>query len=156
MEAQKADSVTDKQYYSGRWFEEFVYIFLKRELGLNKEQIALNMKLSRKDDHKQHDNEYDVVFTMNNALYVIECKASLGSEKTLKAKIEKSLYKLGAVTRDFGLRVNSYIFTLSHINITGKVSYLNIQKRKEILGIKEIFDAPYFYNINEIINHFKQ
>ncbi len=155
LNAHQMTDKRDKAYCSGKWFEEFSKHLITTKLNIGSDAIALNLKLFRDPNSIGHDNEYDLVFTMDNSLYVIECKASLGNEKTMKAKIEKSLYKLGAITRDFGLRVNSYIFTLSDINILGSESVGMINRRKEILGIKEIFDARSFYNVNKVTNHFK-
>jgi len=142
----------ERVYYSGRWFEEFVYRTLQSKMSLGEDQIAMNVKLFRKLDELQHDNEFDVMFTKDNSLYVIECKASVGGKNTIKDKMDHYLHKLGAITRDFGLRVNSYIFTLTDVSRVAAGKFNGIEKRRKILGIKGIVDATRFYDVSEIVN----
>lgn len=142
----------DKVYYSGKWFEEFVYIKLKRELDVEESAIALGVKLFRDTADLQHDNEYDVVFVYENELYVIECKASMGSKDTLKDNLDSFMYKLAAITRDFGLRVHSSIHTLTNIEKNAGNKFSGIQKKSKILGIKNVLDAEFFKKNDTIIN----
>lgn len=146
---------TEKErcYYGGVWFEEFVYHLLLQKLHLQPHQIGMNVKLFRNPGETHHDNEYDVVFTKDNSLYIIECKASSGSCYTIKDKMNNYLYKLGAVTRDFGLRVNSFIFTLTDVKQIAKQKSDGIERRRKILGIKAILDAVDFKELNRVINH---
>lgn len=155
IDAHSLADVKDKQYYSGTWFEEFAAQLLSSGLNLNNNQIAMNVKLFRNPDGIQHDNEFDIMFVLNNELYVIECKVSVGGSSTIKDKMDKYLYKLGAITKDFGLRVYPFIFTLTHLQKTAKNQYSGIIRRKEILGIKKIFDATDFTNVDEIIKQIK-
>lgn len=155
IDAHQLPTEQERVYYSGRWFEEFVFNVLKSKLALKKDQISINVKLFRKPDELQHDNEFDVMFTLDNELYVIECKASVGSKSTIKDKMDHYLHKLGAITRDFGLRVNSYIFTLTDVNRVAAGKSAGIEKKKNILGIKGILDAPRFYDIKEITDSIK-
>ncbi len=62
------------------------------------------------------------------------------------------LYKLGAITRDFGLKVNSYIFTLTNVVRVADKKYVNIEKRRKLLGIKTIVDASDFTNKLKILS----
>ena len=50
---------------------------------------------------------------------------------------EEYLYKLAAISKDFGLKVNPYLFTLHKME---KISG-NFDKRIKILGIKGIYDG---------------
>ena len=152
IDAHQLPTEQERVYYSGRWFEEFVYETLKSKMNLGEDQISMNVKLFRRLDELQHDNEFDVMFTKDNSLYVIECKASVGGKNTIKDKMDHYLHKLGAITRDFGLRVNSYIFTLTNIHQVAAGKFNGIDKRRKILGIRGIFDAPKFYNIDEIVS----
>jgi len=145
----------DKVYYSGKWFEEYVYIKLKRELDIDESDIALGVKLFRDTADLQHDNEYDVVFVYENELYVIECKASMGSKDTLKNNLDAFMYKLAAITRDFGLRVYSSIFTLTNIEKIAGHRLAGIQKKSKILGIKAIVDAKFFLKNENMQTVFK-
>ncbi len=97
------------KYLTGEWFEEYVYSLLKKTLKLNEQAIAMDINIQRQNV----DNEFDVMFTADNSLHVIECKSFIYDEDTGKNILNESLYKLAALERDFGLRVKSYIFTLS-------------------------------------------
>jgi len=152
LDAHKLPTEIERSYYSGRWFEEFVYNVLKTKLNLTEDQISMNVKLFRNLDELQHDNEFDVMFTKDNVLYVIECKASVGGKSTIKDKMDHYLHKLGAITREFGLRVNSYIFTLTDVHHVADGKFNGIEKRRNILGVKGIIDAPRFYDLDEIVN----
>ncbi len=98
----------DKKYYSGGWFEEYVFNSIKTHFKLKDKEIAMGVKLQ----NQMTKNEYDVVFVKDNLIYVIECKAYFGYSK-LKTKIEKDLYKLSALDDDFGLNSRSvYVTTI--------------------------------------------
>lgn len=144
INAQYNESDIEKVYYSGRWFEEFVFTIIADSLKLESGHIALSLKIFRDPNSLQHDNEFDVMFVLNNALYVIECKARVGNYNYIKDNMDEYMNKLAAITRDFGLRVNSYIFTLTDIQSTSGNKYPNIEKRRRILGIRRIVDAMDF------------
>lgn len=145
----------DKVYYSGKWFEEFVYIKLKEELDIDETDIALGVKLFRDTEDLHHDNEYDVVFVSNNELYVIETKVTVGNENYIKDNLEKYMYKLAAITRDFGLRIHSAIFTLSDTESLLNNKLDGIKSRQKILGIKTIADARFFLRNESMKTIFK-
>lgn len=66
---------SDKNYYLGRWLEEWLYIFLKKSLKIPESQIAFNLKLKSWHSvrNTESDNEIDVEFVINNRLYIWEC-----------------------------------------------------------------------------------
>ena len=144
MRAQLLESPKDRTYYAGRWFEEYVFLLIKERFNLPDNHMELTVKLFRSLNDTTISNEFDVVFTKDNALYVIECKVSIGSKVTVKDKMEYFLYKLGAITRDFGLSVHSCIFTLSDISRLAGSKMDSIKRRREVLGIKAIIDASCF------------
>lgn len=134
----------DKAFFSGSWFEEYIYSKVMDDFKLETAYIGLNVQLRRDNCSTTHDNEYDVVFVKNNELYVIEAKVSVGNEKYIKDNLEKYMYKLAAITRDFGLRVHSAIFTLSDTKSLLKGKFEGVQSRQKILGIKTISDKQFF------------
>jgi Domain of unknown function (DUF1887). len=146
----------DKSYYSGRWFEEYIFNRLKRELNLKEEFICKSANLYRdkttnnsSNNGTENDNEVDVMLIKDNQLYVFECKLSMYGKPNSKPKetIENYLYKLAAISKDLGLKINSYIFTLHKIYNSPKFneqSLNNLNKRTKILGIKGIFDNTHF------------
>lgn len=140
--AQKAPRPELRRYLGGEWFEEYVYLRIKRDFKLRDEDIAKSVKICRLSS-TSNDNELDVVFVRNNALYVIECKVSMtGYGKEPKSVVDEYLYKLAAISKDFGLRVNSYIFTLHQMWRFAKATQENMSKRMRILGIRDIIDGP--------------
>ncbi|MCL6584840.1 MAG: DUF1887 family protein [bacterium] len=56
-----------------------------------------------------NENEYDCLFTKDNALYFVECK-SLPQDK---GETKSTLYKIEALQQNFGLKVNSFLVTAS-------------------------------------------
>ena len=140
--AQKAPRPELRRYLGGEWFEEYVYLRIKRDFKLRDEDIAKSVKICRLSS-TSNDNELDVVFVRDNALYVIECKVSMtGYGKEPKSVVDEYLYKLAAISKDFGLRVNSYIFTLHQKWRFAKATQENMSKRMRILGIRDIIDGP--------------
>jgi len=132
------ENPTLKKYYSGAWFEEYCYIRIKKQLGLSDKHIALSLKIYR-EDSIVNDNEIDVAFVFKNKLYIIECKYSVwGESKKPQKSLEDYLYKLAAICKDFGLKVNSYIFTLHPLGRLSPITMGNINKRMRILGVKNI------------------
>ena len=134
----QAETATDKKYYAGEWFEEYTYLRIKKELNLREQDIAMSLKIYR-EDSQNNDNELDVAFMYENTLYIIECKVSmLGYGKKPQQTIEEFLYKLAAISKDFGLIVRPYIFTLHKMEELPDGSLEGLQKRMQILGIRNI------------------
>lgn len=129
------------KYLTGEWFEEYIYTWLKSELNISDEAIVNSIQIKRKD--VQH--EFDVMFTYNNALYVIECKTSVYDKEQGKIFINDAIYKLAALKKDFGLYVTAYIFTLSRKGDAPGEIKQSFFDRSEFLGIT-IFDATSLTN----------
>ena len=141
-DAHKAPRPELRRYLGGEWFEEYVYLRIKRDFNLRDEDIAKSVKICRLSS-TSNDNELDVVFVRDNALYVIECKVSMtGYGKEPKSVVDEYLYKLAAISKDFGLRVNSYIFTLHQMGRFAPATRENMSKRMRILGIRDIINGP--------------
>jgi len=94
------------RYITGGWLEEFCYCELHRYLNKGIDDIQIGLKLK---SHKGTENEFDVMFTVDNALYFVECKTL--EQQNIDYK--DILYKIGALQHDFGLRVNSFWVTTS-------------------------------------------
>lgn len=98
-------SKRELEYLTGGWFEEYIYYFIEKELSPN--DIAINVRIRRGD--VRHDNELDVVFTMNNKLFVIECKTGVETERLFN----EIVYKACAIKEALlGVSCHSYIFSL--------------------------------------------
>lgn len=138
----------------GTWFEEFIYYLVKSQLHLETKFIASSVMIYKNKQVEYNDNEFDLMFTLNNELYVVECKIHL-SGKNLNRKMDTVLYKLGAINKNFGLKTHSYVFTLSSLhNKWGKISNKLIRKC-ELLNIQPPVDKRSFEQINQIPKIFK-
>lgn len=143
--AQILSESKDRKYFSGTWFEEYCYSITKREFLLSDNSIWFGVKLFRKDSGTENDNEVDVMFIVENELYVCECKMSLmkPGERDYDV-LESYMYKLAAISKDFGLKVKPYILTLHKETHSIHNRRKSIEKRMNILGIKGFFNARYF------------
>ena len=121
----KVDNISVKlnrsyiRYLTGGWLEEYCFNEIAELKGKGIDDVVLNLKL------RKGGNEFDVMFTKDNALYFVECK-SLDQETDKKADI---LYKIGALQKEFGLRIGSFLVTTSpHILKDGEIkSFLKIR-----------------------------
>jgi hypothetical protein len=154
LNAQNHTIENDKSYYSGGWFEEYCYLKIKREKKLNDDCIYQNVKLFRNNSGLTNDNEIDVMYVSENKLYVCECKVSLKGMPMVKdyELLEQYMYKLAAISKDFGLVVNPYILTLHKCNQFSPARMQAIEKRMNILGIKDILDSIAFKQLKLIYN----
>lgn len=137
----------------GEEFEKYVFNRIKSEKRLSPEkmQIARGVKIFRDKTEKLNDNEIDVMWMENNQLCVGECKTSLFKPKEIGSDnrpiqnppeyLEEIMYKLAAISKDFGLRVNPYIFIKYGLprKFFNEVRMKAVEKRMKILGIKGIY-----------------
>lgn len=147
-----SDTYYNKDDNRGEEFEKYVYNRIKNDKRLSPEkmQIARGVKIFRDRNEKLNDNEIDVMWTEDNQLFVGECKVSLFKPKELDSSkrpinnppeyLDEIMNKLAAISKDFGLRVNPYIFIKRGL----ESKFFNddrlkaINKRMKILGIKGI------------------
>ena len=136
----------EKSYFSGAWFEEYTYHIIKDTIGLEEGSIYTGVKIYRDDSGKLNDNELDIVYTLDNELYIGECKVSMtGPPESGGLKmLEHYMYKLAAISKDFGINVNPYIFTLYRFGRSQENRMKGIRKRMKILGIKGLIDGDDF------------
>ncbi|MBR0498653.1 MAG: DUF1887 family protein [Paludibacteraceae bacterium] len=136
----------ERLYYSGAWFEDYCYWRLKKEFELDDNAICKGAKIFR-GESVQHDNEIDVMFIRNNELYIFECKISITTTpaESDKEVLDKYMYKLAAIAKDYGFRPKSYILTLQNIKQKwSDMSLSNVEKRLKILGISGFLDCNDF------------
>ncbi|MBS1736766.1 MAG: DUF1887 family protein [Bacteroidetes bacterium] len=101
----------ESKYITGEWFEEYIYPRIKDWLNKNDDEIGLGLQLEKGNA----PNEYDIMFTHNNALYVIECKTDVAddTEGKINYLFTNTLYKAATLKKEFGLWVNYYLFALN-------------------------------------------
>jgi len=127
----------------GVWFEEFVYHLIRRKYNLKDESIACSVKVFKDMEIGYNDNEFDVMYVKDNELFVVECKVAL-SGKSAMQKLDTSLYKLGAINKNFGLKTTTFLYTLGDLrNRSGQLSEALLRKC-ELLNIQPPFDMSSF------------
>ncbi|TFV94471.1 DUF1887 family protein [Algoriphagus kandeliae] len=123
----------ETNYLTGDWFEEYTYSLIVNTLNKKDEEIGKGVRVTRGE---KTSNEFDVMFTHNNALYVIECKTDVADneEGKLSQLFTNTLYKASTLKKDFGLFVKYFLFS---VNDFSKLS--DEQKdRARVLDIKLI------------------
>ncbi len=96
----------DIRYITGGWFEEYVYYLIKDTLKPTDIQIGVLIRETKETNM----NDLDVVFTLGNKLFVIECKTGVGG----RSLFSQIVYKASALKETLlGLSGKSYIFSLS-------------------------------------------
>lgn len=124
-------------YLTGGWLEEFCYTELIKFQERGIDDVVMGI-IAEKGNAQ---NEFDVMFTKDNALYTVECK-SLEQNDDKKAE---ALYKIGALQKNFGLTVKSFFVSTSpHIIKNGELKN-SIKYRAEQFKTKVI--QP-----NEVVN----
>ena len=105
---------SDWNYLRGGWLEERVFLALESILPRDDSDICLGVQCAVNGN----DNEYDVLFTYKNILYVVECKSlesPIGNGNQIKGgTINDFLYKLGALRQHFGLTPKGILATTSN------------------------------------------
>jgi len=132
------------QYITGGWLEEYVFNCINSFLNKGINDAVLGIEIENVAGSK---NEFDVMFTKDNAIYFIECK-SLSPDSDLT---QNSLYKIGALQKEFGLRVKSFFVTTSHhiMNKNGQLRQ-SIKARAEQFNT-EIITQENIHNLEEIL-----
>lgn len=143
---EKPDVISKNEinYLTGGWFEEYMYDLVKKYTDLDDDKIALGINIS----HKENQNEFDVMFVNENALYIFECKTILKSNNY--NLLNDTLYKLASLKKEFGLEVKGYVATLDK-DLRDKQDKINecYIKRANSLNI-EILDRLILTNEEEI------
>ncbi|MDP3028282.1 MAG: DUF1887 family CARF protein [Deltaproteobacteria bacterium] len=103
------------RYLTGGWLEEFCFVELLQWVGRGIDDAVMGLQLK---DARGRNNEFDIMFTRDNSLYFVECK-SLDQQHDKNAD---ALYKIGALQKEFGLKVASFFVTTSpHVLKEGKI-----------------------------------
>lgn len=111
-------------YLTGGWLEEFCFVNVSELVGRGIDDAVLGLQLR---NSQGGNNEFDIMFTRDNALYFIECK-SLDQNEDKKTD---ALYKVGALQKEFGLRIESFFVTTSPHILKDKKIKQSIRARAE-------------------------
>lgn len=131
-----------KNYFTGGWFEEYLYYRIKSELNLSEEYINLGVELMHFNQVQvdKSDQEIDLIFTFENELYLIEAKVSLGINKLKTEVLHQYIFKLSAINKNFGLRSHPFLVTLADLNSRNDFFRADVFRKSKILGIRKIID----------------
>jgi len=112
-------------YLTGGWLEEFCFVKVSELVGQGIDDTVIGLQIKNR---LGRDNEFDIMFTKDNALYFIECK-SLDQNEDKKTD---ALYKIGALQKGLGLKIKSFLVTTSpHILGTDGTIKKSIEERAE-------------------------
>ncbi len=128
------------EYLTGGWFEEYIFNLIKREI--NPTDITLGVNIQQTEHANQ--NDLDVVFTLGNKLFVIECKTAISKigEQGEESLFKEISYKAATIKATLlGLPGNSFICALSEGNDRFKQTAYK-------MGIT-YFDKSYFIEPNK-------
>lgn len=146
----------DKNYFTGGWFEEWLYHTLKTELSLSNDYIGFNVKIKSENSKKlsESDNEIDVAFMYNNSLHIVECKVY--SQNQINGKrITDAIYKVSSIRQSLGLRATALVAILSAFGSDSQRK-ININDTKRLAGVREVFSMEDFKNKEKFIMNIKK
>lgn len=147
---------SDKEYLTGKWFEEWTYYMLKETFKIKDELIAFNIKLKSIYTQRKivNDNEIDIAFIYKNKLYVWELKV-LGSRSLKGNAIGNVIYKISSVTQSLGLQATSVVLILAPFG-TSKERRDYINDIIKLMRIKKVFSLEDLLNKNQFISEIKK
>lgn len=149
----------NKKYYTGGWFEEWMYETIKQTLHLDCEHVAHNVKLKSKfsEQNTESDNEVDVAFTYKNRLHLIECKVYSG--KLTGKKIYDPIYKISTFKNVLGLNATLLVAILAPFGDIGSrnatISYLTrMAQVKKVFSLEDMKHKEQFIQkIKKIVDY---
>ena len=123
-------------YLRGGWLEEHLFLSVRNAVPQGASaDVRLNVRC---EDPSKLQNEFDVVFSYENTLFLIECKslgAAEGNEQHIGGTISDFLYKLGALRRNFGLTPRAFLATTSEdvLDNTGNLKPNLVERGRQFL-----------------------
>jgi len=140
-------SLLNVEFASGGWLEEYACRIVS---SLDPTDVKMGVKI-RWDLKKTDipDNEYDVVFTVDNRLYLIECKTKRFQGRDIEQTGEESIYKLDSL-RDAAGGLYGKGMLISYRKLTDE------QKRRLKANRLEYCDGPNLKNLKEKIRKWIQ
>lgn len=127
----------ETQYLTGGWFEEYMYHKIKA--NIHPQDIGLGILIRRTE--RSNQNDLDVVFTLGNKLFVIECKTGIDGERMFN----ETVYKATAIKETvLGLSANTFIVSLAGMNDRLKTTARNMgisyKCREDVLNLEPFMD----------------
>ncbi|MCK8603009.1 Card1-like endonuclease domain-containing protein [Desulfoferrobacter suflitae] len=135
------------EYLRGGWLEERLFLAVDEALPHGGD-ICLNVMC---EDPAGNRNEFDVLFTLDNVLYLVECKSLGRLQDDEKDIINAFLYKLGALRQNFGLTPKAFLATTSpgvldeHGNLKQHLAERGRQFSTEIIPLLKTDDLEAYF-----------
>lgn len=133
----------DWRYIRGGWLEERLFLAIS-ETAPAAVDIQLGIYCR---DAKGNTNEFDVLYTWENSLFLVECKSLEAKEDAEK----DFLYKLGALRRQFGLTPRAYLATTSGkiLDSDGKIKPHLLERATQfqttIIALRKVQDLEGYF-----------
>ena len=137
-------------FLRGGWLEERLFLALNESLPRETDiQLAVVSK-----DPKGNKNEFDIIFTYENVLFLVECKSldvQEGEGGRSGVTINDFLYKLGALRQNFGLTPRAFLATTSRniFDESGRIKSHLIERGKQfstqIIPLLQVKDPVRFF-----------
>jgi len=142
----------EHRFFSGEWFEIYLYNWIKQSLLLNEAQILHGVKLKHHSSElkSESDHEVDVMFIYRNKLYIIECKVYDTMAKS--GILYSALQKFAIINRTLGLHARAFVCVLASTEMVSKERLMYL---KGIAGIVDIFDIKDFQRNNSVQQFFR-
>lgn len=135
----------DVQFLTGEWFESYVARRITKALSLPVNTIDTGISLKKNGV----SNEFDVLFILQNALYIIECKTYIISAEKPTLVLD-TIYKVAALIKELGLYGNTSIATL---NSETQLKKANLDRAKEMkINILHLEDLTSGKSVQHILN----
>lgn len=153
QDVSKEYTSSDANFFTGIWFEQYIYHLLIKQLNLRDNDIETDLKINNFKEKQRAgaDNQLDIAFTHNNELYIVEAKVSIGKEKLNKSNLENILFKLSAINRNFGIKSHPYVVTLADLTIESTNFRVDLERKLRVLGIVKIEDRNCILDQNSSI-----
>ncbi|GCD78014.1 hypothetical protein JCM31826_14960 [Thermaurantimonas aggregans] len=128
----------------GDWFEQYIYLSIKRKLNLEDKYIKLGIKLKEINpthtvESAMNDNEIDVLVLYKNQPFVIECKTVHDPIKIKSTTLLNQMYKVASLNKRFGLSARSILITLAKLETLSEETRNNLRLKASLMGNIELF-----------------
>lgn len=120
------------KYLFSKFLEEYVYYMIKEEIfeknGVQSEgclKLGVEIAYSNEKTSYKNDQEFDVIFIINNTICYIECKRSA------KSILMDTVFKQSAITaKKLGLRTSSFLVHLDDYDDVKSIKQLKEHRKK--------------------------
>jgi hypothetical protein len=119
-------SKEEVKYLTGDWYEQWCYYKIREKYDVSDDFIKTGIQIKNSNEIP---NELDVIYMYKGVIHIIECKTGIIAldERNI---LTETIYKQGALKKDFGLYAKTSIYTLSSKE-SKDVKILHIDRAKD-------------------------